>query len=375
MLEGDASFRFFANFGSQALDNCVLDCAQDRWEFTYLDELLPMDDDLLDWTEAYFYLMELFGDPDGPLLDCEMTSIGSYAQGGSQPDWTQEYPYVLELFYGLPSDLGMNIARGLRFDTVYSASLAPIARWPLDNSRSWFCIEDIGKEGNEGRQGLVNRKLVGDGLTRGFWEGWLAQSSWVIDALEMTGKEDKCFVVLPPSLKLRSIPRAGQYVGLAAFFKLCDSEPPPIYLFIHPAPTCLPELVSWLSGYQPTYFWSFDETGRTQMSDDDCEEWGLPQLYHTHHISSIQLRTWPDNVYKALRDWQIARGYDTATADFARHLGYPELEIIGPPKKTNAQSTEVQDEFVHTSDPDNVAKLTSSWWEAIAGSGISAFAL
>ena len=38
--------------------------------------------------------------------------------------------------------------------------------------------------------------------------------------------------------------------------------------------------------------------------------------------------TWPSHVYTAIRNWQVARGFDPTTADFARSCGYPELDIL-----------------------------------------------
>ncbi|KAK7056652.1 hypothetical protein VNI00_002369 [Paramarasmius palmivorus] len=195
--------------------------------------------------------------------------------------------------------------------------------------------------------------------------------------------------ISPPVLGLKVLHSRGQYAGLVAFFKFCDGEePPPIYLFIHRYPNTISEVSSWLDECIPTHFWSFDETGQNQMSWDECEEWGLPYLipYFNDIFGDDDaiLETWPTEVYNALREWQIVQGFDPTTADFARHLGYPELEIMSMPKKTNTQSEQAQrsfsilyypDEFAYTSDPDKENKPTSSWWEAIAGSGISAFAL
>ncbi|KAI3603639.1 hypothetical protein WG66_006045 [Moniliophthora roreri] len=111
------------------------------------------------------------------------------------------------------------------------------------------------------------------------------------------------------------------------------------------------ELVSWMDG--DFYFWSFDETGQSRMLKEECEKWGLPVLTVSTY-DPVWLHSWPAHVYTALRDWQKARGFDPATSDWARQMGYPELEIVGARK--------VQGE----------KKASSSWWEAIVGSGISA---
>ena len=100
------------------------------------------------------------------------------------------------------------------------------------------------------------------------------------------------------------------------------------------------ELISWEDGTTPAYFWSFDETGQTCLSEDECEECGIPELKPSYW--SPYLSRWPAEAYQALHDWQVARGFDPTTADFARHLGIPELEILGPTKKTESRFEEIR---------------------------------
>ncbi|KAK7056658.1 hypothetical protein VNI00_002375 [Paramarasmius palmivorus] len=154
---------------------------------------------------------------------------------------------------------------------------------------------------------------------------------------------DSAMILTPPSLTLEGKPPSGQYFGLVAFFKLCDGEePPPVYLFIHPPPTCMSELISWEDGTTRAYFWSFDETGQTCLSEEECEEWGIPELKLNYW--GLRLSRWPAEAYQALHDWQVARDFDPTTADFARHLGYPELKILGTPKKTESRFEEIREE-------------------------------
>ena len=86
------------------------------------------------------------------------------------------------------------------------------------------------------------------------------------------------------------------------------------------------ELVSWTEGC--TYFWSLDENGQSEMTEEEVEQWGVPIL--TPRTSYINLISWPSSIYTTLYDWQVACGFDPTTADFARHIGEPELEILGP---------------------------------------------
>ncbi|EEB97110.1 hypothetical protein MPER_03632 [Moniliophthora perniciosa FA553] len=80
-----------------------------------------------------------------------------------------------------------------------------------------------------------------------------------------------------------------------------------------------------------THFWSFDEDGRSRISEEEWERWGIPILT-PDTWSGTTWFSWPTHVYTALRKWQIARGFDPSTADWAQELGYPEFEIIGAKK-------------------------------------------
>ncbi|KAK7026085.1 hypothetical protein VNI00_015731 [Paramarasmius palmivorus] len=65
------------------------------------------------------------------------------------------------------------------------------------------------------------------------------------------------------------------------------------------------------------------------MSKEECRRWRIPELGKPLDWSDLELLSWPTDVYTALRKWQVARGFDPSTADWARSCGYPELEIIG----------------------------------------------
>ncbi|EEB97345.1 hypothetical protein MPER_03356, partial [Moniliophthora perniciosa FA553] len=145
------------------------------------------------------------------------------------------------------------------------------------------------------------------------------------------------------------------------------SEDTPIYLFIH-LPTTISELLSWLEG--TCYFWSFDETGQSQMSAEECERWRLPVL--TFNTDYLWLYSWPTHIYTALRDWQMVRGFDPTTSDWARSMGYPEWDIVGA-RKVQGQSMLAT--LIPALTGSEEKKAGSSWWEAIVGSGISAFGI
>uniref|UniRef100_A0A0W0G267 Uncharacterized protein n=1 Tax=Moniliophthora roreri TaxID=221103 RepID=A0A0W0G267_MONRR len=186
-----------------------------------------------------------------------------------------------------------------------------------------------------------------------FRDEWILQSSWVFDALDITEGKENFFIVEPPCLGLRSTQCP------TTFSTLCNAKHPveetslkPIYLFVHPPPTTLSKLVFWLE--RPHHFWSFDKTGQSQLSEEECEWWGLPVLVpDTRHPIGVELYSWPTHIYTALQDWQKAMGFDPTTSDWAQSRGYLELEIVG-----------TEDRFVlveKTSDESGISNEDSEW--------------
>ena len=97
---------------------------------------------------------------------------------------------------------------------------------------------------------------------------------------------------------------------------------------------------SW--GENRTHFWSLDENGQSEMTEEECRRWGVPGLSAWSRIVWQEVLTWPSYIYTAIRNWQVARGFDPTTADFARSCGYPELDIL-----INNEAAESQFEEVH----------------------------
>uniref|UniRef100_A0A0W0FR36 Uncharacterized protein n=1 Tax=Moniliophthora roreri TaxID=221103 RepID=A0A0W0FR36_MONRR len=330
MLKDNISFQFFCKIGS-SVDNSVLWCAWYSLEHTYLDDLFP-----------------------GTAEDLQSKNPDDSAWNSAM------YMYLHGLWQDPPHHIPMNIIGGLRFDTVYLPSMEAVARWPKGAGSLWEWYE---------WRGLVDKTALDGGLTCFTLD--LTQGEnfhlLVIGALNVTEGEENLFVIEPPYLEIKSI--LHEYDGLAASFNFCDGKPPveetppalsPIYLFIHPFPESISELVSW--SHQP-YFWSFDKTGQSKMSEEECERRGVPVL--TCRIGHFWVRKWPTYIYTTLREWQEARGFDPTTSDWARSMGYPEFEIVGIGKdQEQFEEVDVQEE-----------KTGGSWWEAFAGSGISAFGI
>ncbi|ESK81589.1 hypothetical protein Moror_11140 [Moniliophthora roreri MCA 2997] len=300
MLEEGISLTFFSKFGSN-VDDSVLECAQEFREQTYLDDLFPK------------------------------TTEDHQHKDNNRSQLMSDHPKLKRLWRNPPHHLPIDIIGGLRFDTVYSPLLEPVARWSPEAPGLWRW-SDV--------RGLVEETRVDGGLTRfksvSQWEvvhleaifdwgrfgnGWLSQSSRVFDFLKTMGRQESFSVVGPPWLRLQS-----QSTRLASF-DLYDAieEIRPIYLFLYPPPLTISELISWMGGY--THFWSFDSDGRSGIPKEEWKRWDIPIL--TPDTSSYpNLLSWPSHIYPALCKWQIARGFDPSTAHWAKHMGHPEFEVI-----------------------------------------------
>ncbi|KAK7023485.1 hypothetical protein VNI00_013111 [Paramarasmius palmivorus] len=308
MLESDASFRFLSKFKSKALNEYVLDLAQQQWEYIHLDDLLP----------------NVAGDLP--------------SEDRQRFDWRAEYPYLEHVWRDTDCHFPLDIIGSLRFDTIYSPTRGAVARL-AQVDRPWTFWETHTDESSIGRYVSIE--------------------------------------IPSPGLRISRISR--QYDGLAAFFRLCDAEaPPPIHLVLYPPPMCISELKRWLDGDIPTHFWFCDETG--QMSEDELEEWGIPELvpclsptFQHDFCKLASLRSLPPHICKAIRDWQIVQGYDPSTADYARYMGYPEYETVNEPWPRQAEASDSHQAEDQEEEKEEAPIYESTWWEAIPGSGISAF--
>ncbi|KAK1223626.1 hypothetical protein PQX77_013499 [Marasmius sp. AFHP31] len=68
------------------------------------------------------------------------------------------------------------------------------------------------------------------------------------------------------------------------------------------------------------HFWSFDEDGHSPLSEDLCQDFGLPTTFRISQFSWSY--SWSNDAYDSLRQYQLLRGFDPSTTDFAQSLGY-----------------------------------------------------
>ncbi|KAF9263826.1 hypothetical protein L218DRAFT_841158, partial [Marasmius fiardii PR-910] len=69
------------------------------------------------------------------------------------------------------------------------------------------------------------------------------------------------------------------------------------------------------------HYWSLDPSGQTSISEGKCRELGLPtQLLLLWY--SVYKKCFSTETYKTIHRWQVERGFDPKTTDFAQYL-YP----------------------------------------------------
>ncbi|ESK83959.1 hypothetical protein Moror_7522 [Moniliophthora roreri MCA 2997] len=147
---------------------------------------------------------------------------------------------------------------------------------------------------------------------------WLIQAHSIFSQCQIYENEWKNFCICGP----------------ASLFLQChkgDTITPmfmsPTYLFIRPIPRPSDSetvLQSWVEG--SVYFWSFDASGREEISMETQASLGLPLF--TSYIRMTH-EFWSFSAYEVVRELHHRQGYDPRTTDLARSLGYPVLELVG----------------------------------------------
>ncbi|KAL0564933.1 hypothetical protein V5O48_017102 [Marasmius crinis-equi] len=74
------------------------------------------------------------------------------------------------------------------------------------------------------------------------------------------------------------------------------------------------------------HHWSFDPAGQPPLSTATCDLLGLP-LQLKLSVYPPTRYSWNNTAYKWIHDYQVARGFDPTTPDFACSLGYPIFQV------------------------------------------------
>ncbi|KAK1225138.1 hypothetical protein PQX77_011920 [Marasmius sp. AFHP31] len=92
----------------------------------------------------------------------------------------------------------------------------------------------------------------------------------------------------------------------------------PIFLFVRPPPS---DPIN--RNTTSLHHWSFHEDGCSPLSPDTCFSLGLPiELEYNYSCHAL---SWSNEDYQRLHQYQVLRGFDPSTTDFARHIGYDDI--------------------------------------------------
>ncbi|KAF5350368.1 hypothetical protein D9757_013627 [Collybiopsis confluens] len=242
--------------------------------------------------------------------------------------------------------------RKFRFDTIYSGSRnpEPLVRLPASTMRfRWYSEECIAQDiqGKLTRVNFRGAQYTGRGqaviylnspgvipLDQTSWMIWLSQSSRVFDRLNIPMHDrDELFILPYPVvyffLEEGTIPDS-----------VCideSSQSAPVFLFIHNIPANVEysedTLATWAQ--EKSYYWSCDKNGKTPIPKDQWKTLGLP--FPNVSSSGFLGHTASSYIYSALQEWQIARGFDPGTDEYAKSLGpgyEKEVEMLAEPMKS-----------------------------------------
>ncbi|KAG7097658.1 hypothetical protein E1B28_004986 [Marasmius oreades] len=266
----------------------------------------------------------------------------------------------------LDKDFDRRVIDLLHFGSDIGEERSPIISKPCVFSSKTNSIIAVGSPGNcwKGYGCLKYRVAMPDGRTRftftdesselelhafGAVRAWLSQASSVFNRLGILLDEElSSYKLIVPVVYLRGS------IENSSIKHQRRSEDPPIYFFLHP----LPSFPLGDNSDLFTHTWSYDENGETPIPHHHCEYLGLPiKLYE--RLFSSRAHRWPSKTYKNIHKWQIARGFDPTTADFARYLDHPNIyEVlpesdagrfeelnIGLPGRSSAEKSSSQDDL------------------------------
>ncbi|KAK1216165.1 hypothetical protein PQX77_021218 [Marasmius sp. AFHP31] len=211
--------------------------------------------------------------------------------------------------------------RVLRPTVISTLTNAPIT---VANNTQWTSFHNSLSDQNLLADGMTRFTLTdGDSLWLTWnWEtewAWMAQAWSVFGARGISMEEDlSVYHLVSPHAEL---------TGFLSYSEARQQSQQPIYLFIQPLPFDLRR-----GNTSSVHFWSFDEEGHSPLSDNLCQDFGLPTTFSISQF--FWSYSWSNDAYDSLRQYQILRGFDPSTADFARSLGFDE-HIFQPPSDSD----------------------------------------
>ncbi|KAJ8079173.1 hypothetical protein PM082_021673 [Marasmius tenuissimus] len=178
----------------------------------------------------------------------------------------------------------------------------------------WESMEDSLSDQKVLENGMTRFTLAGGGYLRLEWN-WDADRAWMTQAWSVFSARG---ISLDEDLGVYKLvyPRA-ELSGWLSYSEARQQSQQPVYLFVRPPPLGLRG-----ADTSSLHFWSFDEDGHSPLSEDLCHDFGLPTelgLFQDFYSYS-----WSNDAYSHLRQYQVLRGFDLSTTDFAQFLEFDE---------------------------------------------------
>ncbi|KAL0565328.1 hypothetical protein V5O48_016696 [Marasmius crinis-equi] len=187
------------------------------------------------------------------------------------------------------------------------------------------------------------------------WLAWLVQAPGVFHALRVLLDNDLTdYHLITPEIRLNG------YLSRSEDTRQ-RRQKQPVYLFVCPPS---PDTAFESCTTQSLHWWSCHPSGEPSLSEDVCEQLGLP-VELSLWVGRFREFSWQSEQYKALHHYQLARGFNPDTLDFARYLGYPIYQVL----RGSGRFEEMVEEVPET--PANVqstGKKVSGLWSTVSAS-------
>ncbi|KAJ7679471.1 hypothetical protein DFH06DRAFT_1415654 [Mycena polygramma] len=96
------------------------------------------------------------------------------------------------------------------------------------------------------------------------------------------------------------------------------------YLFLCPLADFQPHLLGRLGIPDCPAYWSLDPSGAERLTGDEASALGFPDI---HCLREVWGKSWDDDAYAAIRQFQEAKGFNPYSQEAAIAIGYPLLEM------------------------------------------------
>jgi hypothetical protein len=174
----------------------------------------------------------------------------------------------------------------------------------------------------------------------------IPRSDWE-DYRKLTSGSHSCYACSSSDLVVIGVFHEGDVILYISCLHQSPKGNGPYYVFLRPSiPDGQPNLFPW--NFDFTVYWSQDPSGQSIIFLEEQKILGLPEITLDLQVES---GSWFEEAYDCIRKYQEIKGFNPNTADFARSMGLPILEVV---------TDENQFEFVDASKPSTTKQSSVS---------------